>query len=110
MNLADNRKQWIKRVSDYRNSGINAKAWCEKHGIKYSALHYWITKLNRENTSTSISAEVKSNTNFVSIIPASIPPHTDTSLVLTMDAFTLTIPKGFNQQHLLNVLKVLKQC
>ena len=40
-------KQWQKRITDYRNSGLTAVAWSEKNDCSVVRLKYWIMKFNR---------------------------------------------------------------
>ncbi|MCR2044814.1 IS66 family insertion sequence element accessory protein TnpA [Anaerosalibacter massiliensis] len=48
MKLED-RKLWIERIQDYRNSGLTAIKWSEEKGISVHKLRYYINKFSKES-------------------------------------------------------------
>ncbi|HUI70459.1 MAG TPA: hypothetical protein VL354_08035 [Spirochaetia bacterium] len=40
-------ESWKEKNSEFLKSGMTRKAFCEKNGIKKSALDYWFTRIRR---------------------------------------------------------------
>ena len=40
-----NKLQWELRIQTFQDSGLTQQQWCEKEGLKRSALRYWLRTL-----------------------------------------------------------------
>ncbi|WP_297422762.1 hypothetical protein [Clostridium sp.] len=47
---AKSKEIWQTRINDYRKSKKSARKWCEENNLSVSALKYWITKFNKEES------------------------------------------------------------
>ncbi len=70
---------WEKHVTAWEASGLNQKAYSNKHGLRYSAFGYWVRKLRRK-----AGAETKQSS-FVPVMPAKMP---------STAGLTLSLPNG----------------
>ncbi|MFW6046935.1 MAG: IS66 family insertion sequence element accessory protein TnpA [Candidatus Woesearchaeota archaeon] len=55
---------WIKRIKDYKSSGLTAVNWCEENGINIHTLKYHITKINKEK-----KQQKANQTKWASVVP-----------------------------------------
>lgn len=44
--MRQGRDYWSRQVAAWRRSGQSKKAYCEKHGLSYWSLRYWVGKLS----------------------------------------------------------------
>ena len=44
--MRQGRDYWSRQVAGWRRSGQSKKAYCEKHGLSYWSLRYWVEKLS----------------------------------------------------------------
>ena len=108
MNLKENRKLWIKRVKEYRKSGMKAKEWCAKEGVNKSALSYWVTKLNKENNTQSKKTK-EASTQWLSInVVEEEKTIKKPSIDIKIGLASIEVENGFDKNLLLDVLGVLK--
>lgn len=42
-----NKLQWELRIQTFQDSGLTQQQWCEKEGVKLSALRYWLRHFRR---------------------------------------------------------------
>jgi orotate phosphoribosyltransferase-like protein len=104
MRKEDNSQQWEQLVSDYRNSGMTAKAWCEAKKIKMNTLKYWIAKLKVNDK------KVDSNIKWATV-PFSGHPSTPSPITLKISDFKIEIEQGFDKAVLAELLSVvMKLC
>ena len=45
-----NGQQWEVQIQSFQDSGLTQQQWCEKEGIKLSALRYWLRKFREEKS------------------------------------------------------------
>ena len=43
-------QEMIKVISQWRKSGLSLTHFCDKHHLPYSVLHYWLKKIESENS------------------------------------------------------------
>jgi hypothetical protein len=43
------RAQWLRRVSEWRGSGLTQKAFCAQQGLPLSTFQWWRAKLSRQS-------------------------------------------------------------
>lgn len=103
----DERKLWIKRIQDYRTSGLTAVKWCEKNDISVHILRYKITKFNKEKK------EEYKETQWASVIPAksTITKEIIKPLKVIIGNSTIEVAPGFDADTFKTVAEILsKQC
>lgn len=44
-------------ITDWQQSGLSQKAWCEKHSITYSVFHYWYKKFRVHHSGKGVSTD-----------------------------------------------------
>lgn len=45
-----NKLQWELRIQTFQDSGLTQQQWCEKEGVKLSALRYWLRHFREEKS------------------------------------------------------------
>ena len=90
---------WHEHVTTWQASGLTQKAYCDEHGLRYSAFGYWVRKLRG---ATEPPTE-KKGAGFVPVIPATVQP---TGLILSLPN-GLEI-RGIEAQHLALVRQLLE--
>lgn len=103
MTRALKHEMWQERISNYRNSGLNAQAWCQEHKLTISSLHYWINKLNKE----SLKSDSCFNHEFVPITQVGIPLNPSAPLVIRYQNLSIDVFEDCNPDTLRNVLEIL---
>jgi hypothetical protein len=95
MNKVENHKYWSKKIAEFRRSGKTKEEWCQKQNISNKQFTYWLRQFSGETTETQwLPVEIKE----VERLP----------LVLKVGTATIEVPSGFDKEHLLAVLEVLK--
>jgi len=101
MTYKERRQQWKARIEAYRASGLSAKEFCRQHNITTRQLYYWLRKETlKEQTG-----------NTVQWLPVSLSSKEDISednlLTLKVGPAVIEVREGFNEELLLQVVKVL---
>jgi len=104
MTHTERRQQWKAGIEAYKASGLSAREFCRQHNITTRQLYYWLRKETlKEQTG-----------NTVQWLPVSLSSKEDTSLsdfltVLTVKVgpAVIEVREGFNEELLLQVVKVL---
>lgn len=103
MKSDENREIWMKRIEEYRASGLSQKTWCEESGVKATSLRYWIMKLNKTK---SIIEPDDSPIEFASV---SITKESFPAIVLEIKDVKLSINNNYDEVFLLNLIKTLRK-
>jgi len=45
----ENQEKWLKKVKEWKATGLSAKQWCKRENIAVSTFHYWIKKYDHPN-------------------------------------------------------------
>lgn len=103
------------RVGDITNSGNCARfcaltEWCQQNQVKVPTLRYWVNKLNKESSLTSVGTEwlsvkipVSNSKCFNGEIPCGIK--------VTIGQASIEVSPGFDHQVLGDVVRILlEQC
>ena len=105
---------WSKRVAEWRESGLTAAAYCEKHGVGLSALRHWSHRLGRRSAAPATGgATTVRLARIVSIAAtAATAPTAEagprSSLVLEVRGARIMVDVGFDRVTLAEVLDVLR--
>jgi len=97
MQQRDNKSAlWERRRTQYRNSGLSRRAFCEKHHLKRSTLDYWFCRLGRQEKDCGL----------VELNP-SIAPRTPSVVLSIGQDCRIEIRAGFDPQLLGEVARAL---
>ena len=101
-------KHWENHISSWRESGLNQRQYCLRHGIAISTFSYWIRKFRTEsikcNSSRFYPLAVQPN-------PASTDkqnPHTGVRLSLCNDKFKIDLEREFSGTTLKKLIATLE--
>ncbi len=97
------RELWQERISNYRNSGLNAQAWCQQNKLALSSLHYWINKLNKE----SLESDSTIKHEFVPITQVGISMSPTAPIVIRYQNLSIEVFESCPPDTLRNVLEIL---
>lgn len=103
MSRQSNYHLWTERVSAYRESKLTLVAWCQENNISKSTMHYWITKLNKEATTSHIewgSISIDDSSNVV-------PSDVDSGISLSVQGIEIKLQQNFHTNTLHNLLQVI---
>ncbi|ERJ12623.1 IS66 family insertion sequence element accessory protein TnpA [Haloplasma contractile] len=97
------RSIWEERISDYKNSGLSMKKWCDKNSLKLHQLQYWIRKYKNQEAVNSTS------TKWVKVDEEpKVNSHKNDHLIqLRLNDYTIDVHPGFDSQTLKEVIQVL---
>jgi hypothetical protein len=93
---------WNKILEEFAESGLPAKTFAEKNGIKPNSLYWQLRK--RRSASGSVTEEPQDRPVFIPVI--SEPAGTG-KISVTVGRATINIEPGFDQQMLADVVRAL---
>lgn len=97
-----NKEIWKTRINDYRKSKKSAIKWCEENNISVSALKYWITKFNKEESKCFNKPE------FVPIATAkNIDNESSASATIKFGRVSIDVLDGCKADTIKTILDVL---
>ena len=111
-----NKQEWEARFQNFQDSGLTQQQWCEKEGIKLSALRYWLRKFREEKLQESSPDWLKvcvSDENPMPVLAlpqASVPAHNLTpQLRLHIHGMVWEIPADTPPAYLSAFLRVVRE-
>lgn len=105
MKLNENREIWVNRVKDFKASNLTQKSWCEKNGIKISALRYWLRNLYEVSSIDSGN----SNSPGFEFTTVSISSGFSSAVVLEINGVKLSLTEDYDEFLLLKLIRTLKK-
>jgi len=104
-------EKWVRRVSEWRSSGLTSTAYCEGKPFTAGGLRYWAHQLSRGPQAGEASVRMAR----VVRVPSSRPPSRESSalargpevLVVELGAARVAVRPGFDRETLAAVLEVL---
>ena len=93
-------EQWEQMLTEYRNSSMTVKEWCQSKGIKESTLFYWMRRLKLNGDKKD------SNTRWASV-SISTNASSQSCITLTYGGFKIDINSGFDKNTLTDLLAVV---
>ncbi len=106
-------RKWRKLVTEWRESGLTAREFCETKGLKsYKTLHVWSSKLNK------IDAIAEGGTEIVrpKFLPLEVVGSAKNDVVesATIDVILaggdmVSIPRGCDMQQVAQVVAILRK-
>lgn len=107
--MASRRAEWTKRVRQWRQSGLSARAFAASIGVKSGSLTHWAWRLGREvgaQTARRRAVRPAASPPFVEVIGGTLG---DTRFELMLgNGCRLHIPAGFEPAALERLLAVLE--
>ncbi len=98
----NNTELWEQMLSDYRDSGMTATAWCQSKCIKKSTLYYLMRKLKKK------SEETDPQTKWALIsFPNSQQSVISSGITLKVGDLMLEIASDFDKVALADILSVV---
>lgn len=92
---------WENHITSWHNSTMSQKEYCHTHNLKLSTFGYWINRLKKEKSKETGLVPI-------SFITQKISHGIGSPLELIInESITLSIPIGFDPEHLSRVLHVL---
>jgi hypothetical protein len=93
---------WNKILQEFAESGLPAKTFAEKNGIKPNSLYWQLRK--RRSTSEPVTEETQDMPVFIPVISE---PSGTGKISVTVGRATINIEPGFDQQMLADVVRAL---
>ena len=92
-------------LQSFKSSGLAQQAWCRTHGVNVHSLRYWLGQERKGCLTTAEPKEPQWLTfNVQTAIPAAASPQ---SLLVQTGQYVVTVPVGFNAEHLGRVIRAL---
>lgn len=109
MSKEEVRKQWEKRVEEYKASNMSASAWCRANNINPSTFWYW---LNRDKTKVNTSVKLKKESEQLEWLPIEIKDDKKTEInedtfVVKIGSAIIEVKEGFNRNLFKDIIDVL---
>jgi hypothetical protein len=98
---AINRQRWLERITDWKQSGLSQKDYCEHHHLGLAAFQRWRRIFMTEEKSDKSPP--------VTFLPVSVMDPSASSLTLQInDNLRLEISAGFDPTTLKQVIQLLQ--
>lgn len=94
----ENLKYWQTHVESYQRSGLSQREYCRQQGISYWSFNSWKRRLETKNTDLQ---EIPKE------IVHSLSPAEEQIELIVEDRIKISIPDGFSEKTLKNILQVL---
>ena len=98
----EKQKEWSTKISGFKASGKTKEVWCEENNISLRQFNYW---LGQENQSTYIK---KDSPQWLPVEIKQENISKSTHLSIKIGSAKVEVHPGFDRNHLLDVLKILK--
>ena len=112
MGTEEYRQLWISRICDLNDSEMTQEEWSKQHGIAYSTLRYWISKLKKEAVSENSEANWLKVDMMGNEVAAIRIPDTETNnnsiINIRFGDFTVELQNGCDSQRVFELLRMLK--
>ena len=99
-------QQMFSMIESWQQSGLNQKAWCEQHSIRYHVFHYWYRKYRDTQLSAKkagfIALQLKP---AVAAAPLTLPPATVHTEIVLPDGSRLLFHQGVSADYLKALLR-----
>lgn len=96
-----NRQRWLERITDWQQSDLSQKAYCEQHHLGLASFRRWHRIFMMQKRAK--------DTPSVSFLPVNLVEPSASSLTLRVNEhLTLEIPTGFDPNTLKQVIQVLQ--
>ena len=106
MTRLEQRIEWEKRIEAFKESGLNATAWCKLHDLKPHQFNYYLYKDRPQNQLTAPAA-----TRWLSVeIEDSATTPDQTSLLVKVGEATIEVKPGFDPALLCQLVRTLSAC
>lgn len=106
MSRNDKRKEWGKRIANFKNSGLSGAHWCRMNDISYHTFNYWHKKIQRDDYHKHLNKTSKSE--WLLIEDATTSTTSQDSLELSVGKVTIMVKPGYNTVLLQQVISVLQ--
>lgn len=105
--------KWRRLVAEWRDSGLSAREFCEKKGLKsHKTLHVWSSKLNKIDADPEVQAEKAS---FVAVQVINDEKAVDAEIESpTIDVYlaggdVVCVPRACDMQQVSQLMAILRR-
>jgi len=107
-----NEATWMKRVADWRASGLTAAEFCSGKDFTLSALRYWTyrpsqARAPRSEGSAKVQRPRLARVHVAAPLTAFLPQSSPSPVVIEFGAFRISLAPGFDDASLGRVLGLL---
>jgi hypothetical protein len=95
------RKEWERKIADYKASGQTQAKWCESNDISIHQFRYWMKRIRDHPME-------KASNPWVPVVIEDSKPEVCESLQVKVGSVSIEVNPGFNPSLLAEVVKVLK--
>jgi hypothetical protein len=96
---------WVKRLEEWKSSGLSTKQWCRDNGIPKPTFYYWRHKLIPSNKPPAVKLHLASQHKFVELLD---PEPTASGISIECRGLTVQLAKGFHPESLMSCLQILR--
>ena len=97
----NNRQRWFKRITDWQQSELSQKAYCERHHLGLASFQRWRRLFMQE--------EVEKDPAPVTFLPINLKETHRAALTIRIDErLCIEVPTGFDPNTLQQVIQVLQ--
>ena len=104
--MNNKREIWIKKIKDYRTSGLSAAKWCEENDLSINSLRYYIHKFNKEKKQQEFR-----QTKWAAVVPASTENTVSETqnIKIAIGNATIEVFPEFDLNTLETVVRILRE-
>jgi hypothetical protein len=106
MTRLEQRIEWKKRIEAFKESGLNATAWCKLHDLKPHQFNYYLYKDKAQN---QLAAPATTRWLSVEIEESTTTPD-KVSLLVKVGEATIEVKPGFDPALLCQLVRTLSAC
>lgn len=109
-------RKWRRIVDEWRGSGLSAREFCEKRGLKsHRTLHVWSSKLNKIDVNPATNGEVVAS----AFVPVEVITDDEETVEAEMEPETIDVhlacgdvicvPQGCDMQQVAQIVAILRK-
>lgn len=96
------RKEWERRIAEYKTSGQSQVKWCEANGLSIHQFRYWMKRIRNQH-------DENIGNSWIPVVIEDLKPAQSESLLVKVGSVSVEVNPGFNPSLLVEVIKVLKE-
>jgi hypothetical protein len=98
------RREWRKRIQEWKSSGVSAAQWCRDNNITACQFYYWRAQFEPQPKSAQ---DAVPSGEFIEL---KLESESDSGVVIELDGVQLRVSSSFDERTLLRCLQILRSC
>ena len=100
MDKEKNRKMWLAKIAEFKQSTLSQREWCRQNNLKLSTFKYWLCR------SEYNPSDKKEEFEFARV---SISKEASPAIAVEINGITLSVNDNYDELLLIKLIKTLKK-